>query len=249
MSESALIPLHKQENNTLQSGSIESHVKAINDLNRQSGQCKEKIGEYLYEKVFDAQITSKSARKPDNPSYRQLSRNKNLDISPSELNRTLRVYLQDLFFTEQKCDTTNLSFSAKKELLPLGDKEKLLLVEDIMRDGYSSRKVRKRVKELRSSNDKTGGDNPIKSSKLKRAFTGFTSIIDGAKKDLGDKTEQELGELKAMVKGLREKIDELDVETSEAFKRYQVEPSHTAPQNPACCGAATHNLNTVSVVN
>lgn len=108
------------------------------------------IGEYVLQTFFNNDPELAQSKHPfKNASYRTLCGREDLLVSPANLNRMVRVAIQERFFRAEGLDVQTLSFSHKAALVRIPNiPAKIEFVRNLIAGPVSTRQLSDRVKEL-----------------------------------------------------------------------------------------------------
>lgn len=140
---------------------IDQAVIRINELANQTlYQGSVQIGEYVLQTFFHDDYELAHSKHPfKNASYRTLCGREDLLISPANLNRMVRVAIQERFFQAHGLNVQNLSFSHKAALVRIqNNPAKIEFVQNLIANPVSTRQLSEMAKEFISLSS-NGGSN------------------------------------------------------------------------------------------
>ena len=129
---------------------IDQAVARINELANQTiYEGHTRIGEYVLQTFFnnDHQLAQSKNPFKTSPSYRTLCKREDLLISPANLNRSVRVAIQERFFQEKELDVQNLTFTHKAVLVRIpNNPEEVEFVRNLLNNPGTTRELSDMVK-------------------------------------------------------------------------------------------------------
>ena len=142
---------------------LKKHVDTMNRLYQEGGEKLEELGEYALENDFNDDPKLTSSRDPEKrASLRKLVEHPDLDISPSTLNRCIRVAVQSRFLKEQGIDPTKLSHAKKRMLISLRNgKAKAEIAKKIIAESLSRSQIETLIPKKQKKHKPQPEEKPI----------------------------------------------------------------------------------------
>jgi hypothetical protein len=153
------------------------HVDTINRLYQEGGEQLEKIGELVLRIGFNNDPKLASSHDPyKEQSYRKLVDHPDLEVSPSTLNRCLRVAVQDRVLQDNGIDSSKLSHAQKRMLIgQRNGKYKAELAKEIIENSLSRSEIEALIHKKSSKPKAKPKEKPA--SKLDQTFSGLQALI------------------------------------------------------------------------
>jgi len=157
---------------------IKKHVNAINRLFKEGAEKHEEMGEYALKNIFNNDPKQASSRDPGKgQSYRKVVDDPDLDVSPSTLNRSVRVAVQSRFLQDHGVDPTKLSHAQKRMLIALRNgKYKAELANDIIGKSLSRAQIDALIRGKLGKPKPKAKEKSV--SKIGQTFSGCQALTD-----------------------------------------------------------------------